>query len=287
MPRVRLSLYISMLALVAGTHVAAPAFAAPELIQIDQTLRSAFLPKIFLPDRPITDKDDHLETVKLIGSAGTCTGTIVSHHSVLTAAHCGCELGTGVKLYVGDPVDNRSVDVVDRTIHNLDCAKYQAASTAQKMDLLRVAGDVALLHTSRDLTSLGVAPANLHGTYSSGSTYYIVGYGRTNKLSSLPKWVGTIIGSDCGADASVLGCNSELEFKGVGKLVSVGGLSTDICEGDSGGPVFVSDISSPPKLTAVASRSYANAPADAACGHGSLYVRIDSLLATWVISNSR
>ncbi len=254
-------------------------------------------PKVWQPDRP-ADDGEYLETVKLVGyqvlangstiPTGYCTGTLISPSAILTAAHCACDLGKTVKVFVGNTPPNvhQSV-IVSQAVHGLDCERFQAANDSIQQTMLRSAGDIAVMKAAEDLTAFGAMPARLGLPVVRGHSYYIVGYGTTNSPNPAPKWVGTIASLGCDAQAAVnYGCNPDDEFYGIGKLLSTG-LATDTCNGDSGGPVFVAENSLPAKLVAVTSRPVLGTPQSSPCGHGGLYVRIDGALLDWVVANSK
>lgn len=249
-------------------------------------------PYIWLDDHPLA-VGEYATAVALRGyrmvggvaqETGVCSGTLIARYAVLTAGHCACELGSQVRAFLntanyrlspGTPVD---VTAVKSRV--TDCSAYLAASLDKKRDLLRAAGDVAVMFLGEAAAAVNIAPAVLSDGFVSGTSYYIVGYGISDDDTSTGvRRLATIQGMGCDGPASTkYGCNPAFEFWGDGRQITGRTDRPDSCAGDSGGSVFATDGVSPARLVGVISRPVTGTT----CGQGGVYVRLAPPILSWV-----
>ena len=263
---------------------------ADYLASLDAALKNK--PYIWLDDHPLA-QGEYPAAVALMGyrvsggviqTVGVCSGTLIARYAVLTAAHCVCELGGKVRAFLntenyrsnaGTPVE---VTAVRSRLE--DCSRYMAANVEERREMLRAAGDVAVMYLDRDAAKVKISPAVLSDSFVPSTSYYIVGYGISDDDPSPGvRRLATIQGMACNGTApSRYGCNSAFEFWGDGRQMTGRTDRPDSCAGDSGGSVFATDKASPPRLVGVISRPVNGTT----CGQGGVYVLLTPPILDWV-----
>ena len=195
-----------------------------------------------------------------------CTGTLIAPTVVLTAQHC---------LDI-----NPSAVVIGAT-------SLARPSEGEVIPVIRDVGypngfrsfDVAILILQRPST---ITPRKIASGWASvdiknGATASIVGYGAVDRDSlvykdELQEAEVPITDADC---TTSVGCNALA--KPAGEL-GAGGMGIDTCEGDSGGPLYItSDLGT--FLAGVTSRGYDDN--QFTCSEGGIYARPDKIVA-WI-----
>jgi uncharacterized protein (TIGR03382 family) len=195
-----------------------------------------------------------------------CTGTLIAPTVVLTAQHC---------------LDINPAAVVIGT------TSLARPSEGEVIPVLRDVGypngfrsfDVGVLVLQRAST---IEPRKIASGWASvdiknGAMASIVGYGAIDRdstmyIDELQEAQVPITDADCTTSD---GCNSLA--KPAGEL-GAGGMGVDTCEGDSGGPLYItSDLGT--FLAGVTSRGYDNNRF--ACSEGGIYARPDKIVA-WI-----
>ena len=208
------------------------------------------------------------DTVAVLGNQGSCSGTLIAPDVVLTAGHC---VG-GMTTVIANTLDYNSQTTGQRATIKSHTA-YPNWETQY---------DVSVIVLNTPIT--GVTPRPVATTdctmtsFGSKPSVQLVGFGaidvaamgNNTKLYEVTVPVTDAVGTTAG-----------LGFKpGIapGGEFSAGDGVKDSCNGDSGGPVYLTTPRGPVLIGAV-SRAYDTATQ--ACGQGGIYVRADKVLA-WI-----
>ena len=220
------------------------------------------------------------DTVAITGNGGICTGTVIAGNAVLTAAHCFCH-GVKTTVHVGDSLGTATANVtVARGTAMIQCTD----------DLLL--GDVAVLMLDQ---ALPVAPRRFaHDSLLATATVArAVGYGRTENPIAEP----TGIKRRVDVPVASIACSGTVKTPGgavsdaafykcaPGQEIVAGApsLDKDSCNGDSGGPLFVTSQDGNLFLAGATSRA-TGPPGLRPCGDGGIYVRADGRIRKWLQS---
>jgi len=206
------------------------------------------------------------DVVAVIGTEGTCTGTLIAPDVVLTAGHC-VEIAPALVITntldyatsAGDRVPVKWARAYPDWEHRYDIA-------------------VLMLDHVAKPKPRAVATACLANEYlGARKPIDIVGFGLTSpsatddnttlRVASLP-----ILDPQCGSDPS---CERSVIPNGE---FTAGGRGSDSCFGDSGGPAMLA-TSHGPAVVGVVSRGLALPGAP--CGNGGVYVRADKVVS-WI-----
>jgi len=207
---------------------------------------------------------------------GQCSGTVVAPNLVLTAGHCAEDMQTGVvneasgyRVLTGNvdwaaPESEKQVSGVTRVIV-CPCHDRQTA-----------VGDVALLQLSTPTTAPAVTLASSpHG----GTAALLVGWGDTypkqETLVEGLRWARTVVQSpqSCEREASPFSPASEV------CAIEEPDRQTGACNGDSGGPLLVTEPSAPGGMVQIGVASHVYD--ECATTSPSVFTRVDAISA-WV-----
>jgi hypothetical protein len=221
------------------------------------------------------------DTVAITGNGRICTGTVIATNAVLTAAHCFCQK-VSETVHFGDAVSNAATVGVASGFAMMDCS----APLAQ--------GDVAVLMLSTPVT---VTPRRFaaDALFANASTGRAVGFGKTENPIAEPVGIkrrvdvpiaslacnGTVnTTTGTVADATYYGCSAGQEI-----VAGAQSLDKDSCNGDSGGPFFLTGPDGNLYLGGATSRA-TGPPGLRPCGDGGIYVRTDGRVRKWLQSRS-
>jgi endonuclease G len=207
------------------------------------------------------------DAVAVLGSSGTCTGTLIAPDVVLTAGHCA---------------NIKPVQVIANTTdYSQDGGvRVQVAKTVAYPNW-QTEYDVAVLVLASRIE--GVAPRKV-GTsctfeeFSRSTAVRLVGFGATDTSgqvanTQLMQAMTEVVDPECTGGQ---GCKQAVAPGG--EFVAGGSSGADSCFGDSGGPVYL-DTSRGAVVVGAVSRGVDGA--DTPCGGGGIYVRTDKLI-DWI-----
>ena len=228
------------------------------------------LPLVFLAATPVVGGSQvpsgkWPDAVAVLGTSGTCTGTLVAPDVVLTAGHCADI----------DPV-RVAVDTPTYTDGGVRVAVAQVIPYPDWKNSY----DVAVLVLAQPIE--GVAPRALatsctYDGFARGSEVHLVGYGLddptgTGTNTVLREAMATVLDPSCMGGR---GCRAQLAPGG--EFVA-GGDGINSCYGDSGGPVY---LDTPRGVFAIGAVSRGVDGASEPCNGGGIYVRTDKI-ADWI-----
>lgn len=206
------------------------------------------------------------DTVAVLGTKGTCTGTLIAPTVVLTAGHCA---EIDAKQVIANTTDYAGSGGVRASVKSVTAYPDWRASY-----------DVSVIVLAAPITGIEPRALGTSCTFSkfqAAALVHLVGFGLTTETGSggntaLHEAMATVRDPDC---SSGLGC--EPAIAPGGEFVA-GGNGTDSCFGDSGGPVYL-DTAAGPVLIGAVSRGVDGS--SSACGGGGIYVRTDKIVA-WI-----
>ncbi|MEZ4358856.1 MAG: serine protease [Kofleriaceae bacterium] len=201
-----------------------------------------------------------------VGDIPLCSGVLVAPTVVLTAAHCNT---SGIRrVLVGAETlaagnQGESIDVVGR---------FEYPEWDSSFDLLALTLARPSVKPPRALAS-GWAGADVID----GAQVEVVGFGAINEdgneyIDPLQEATMSITDAAC---VRADGCNPDIRPNGE---LGAGGMGTDSCSGDSGGPLYITG-SLGTFVAGLTSRSYDGATK--ACSQGGIYTRADKV-ADWI-----
>jgi secreted trypsin-like serine protease len=213
-----------------------------------------------------------------------CTGTVIAPSLILTAGHCAENMQTGVPF---SPSGYRVViGAAEPLLPELPVSTVLGVIVYPGMNRKVDDGDAALLVLSTPTTAppVELASASFAERLAGGTPATIVGWGMTlyeqTSLTEHLQSAGTAVqgGKWCKRNAPPFYARNEI------CTISPPSYSTGLCDGDSGGPLLVSDPSSPsgePVELGVADHVYARC----STRHPSVFVSVSSLsswINTWI-----
>ena len=207
------------------------------------------------------------DAVAVLGSTGTCSGTLIAPDVVLTAGHCA-----GIK----------PVQIVANTTDYAESGGVRGhVAKTQAYPSWQTEYDVAVLVLASEVKQ--VAPRRI-GTkctfdgFSRETEVRLVGFGATNESGTatnthLKQAMTAVLDPEC-----VGGNGCKKAIAPGGEFVAGGTGHADSCFGDSGGPVY---LDTPAGAVVIGAVSRGVDGAATPCGGGGIYVRTDKLV-DWI-----
>ena len=195
------------------------------------------------------------DVVAVLGSHGSCTGTLVAPDVVITAGHCS-EI---------DPIE-----IVADTIDYADGGEHVDVASVAAYPGWQTGFDVAAIVLAHPVASATPRAIATDCALARGEDVQIVGFGMTRTSdpsnTALHQATTQVIDPNC---TDTAGCRAMIAPDG--ELVA-GDAAAASCFGDSGGPVIIGD-----SVVALVSRGVSG---DAACS-GAIYTRLDKMIG-WI-----
>ena len=214
------------------------------------------------------------DTVAVLGTSGSCTGTLIAPDLVLTAGHCSNINPTRVVANTTDYAQSQGIKVnVTRT------TAYPNWQTMYDVAVIELASPISGIEPRKLATS-----CTFKASVKSNVSVHLVGFGATNTEGTqantqLREAMTAVIDPTCAA--SGMGCKPNVAPGG--EFIAGGGGTADSCFGDSGGPVYL-DTPNGAVLIGAVSRGVDGASTP--CGGGGIYVRTDKIIE-WIESTTK
>jgi secreted trypsin-like serine protease len=205
------------------------------------------------------------DAVAVLGTNGTCSGTLIAPNVVLTAGHCA---GINPEQIIANTVDYAQDDGIH--VHVAKTVAYPSWQTEYDVSVLMLASPID------SITPRKVGTACTFHNFTRQTAVHLVGFGATDTLgvsanTQLKQAMTEVVDPDC---SSGKGCKKAVAPGG--EFVAGGTGEADSCFGDSGGPVYL-DTDAGPVVVGAVSRGVDGSATP--CGGGGIYVRTDKLVA--------
>lgn len=207
------------------------------------------------------------DAVAVLGTSGTCSGTLIAPDVVLTAGHCA-----GIK----------PVQVIANTVdYSQDAGVRVQVAKTEAYPSWQTEYDVAVLVLASEIKTITprkIGSACTFGAFARDTAVRLVGFGATDMNgetanTQLRQAMTTVLDPDC---SDGRGCKQAVAPGG--EFVAGGTGDADSCFGDSGGPVY---LDTPVGTVVVGAVSRGVDGSATPCGGGGIYVRTDKLI-DWI-----
>ena len=211
------------------------------------------------------------DAVAVLGSSGSCTGTLIAPDLVLTAGHCA---NITPQQVIANTVDYSKGDGV--AVHVAKTTAYPNWQVEYDIALLELASPI------NDVEPRKVGTRCTFDAFTRDTAVRLVGFGATDNLGStsntqLRQAMTAVVDPDCSGGN---GCKTAVAPGG--EFVAGGSGEADSCFGDSGGPVY---LDTPMGTVVVGAVSRGVDGSATPCGGGGIYVRTDKLV-DWIEKTS-
>jgi MYXO-CTERM domain-containing protein len=211
---------------------------------------------------------DWPDAVAVLGSNGTCTGTLIAPDVVLTAGHCA---GIDPQQVIANTVDYSQDDGGVR-VHVAKTTAYPNWQTSYDVAVLELASPI------KDVAPRKIGTSCTFERFERQTAVRLVGFGATDMAgragnTQLKEAMTAVLDPECTGGK---GCKKAIAPGG--EFVAGGTGEADSCFGDSGGPVY---LDTPMGAVVVGAVSRGVEGSATPCGGGGIYVRTDKLV-DWI-----
>ena len=176
-----------------------------------------------------------------------CTGTLIGCQTVLTAGHCACLVAPDscCNSFVHPEDCELAYDIPADTGANRIRVFFQNGGLAEASTIALGAGDVAMIRLKEPVSGIGPAPLNRESQPVPGVSAMAAGFGLERYIDGIPQGAGI----KRTALVPLISCE---DLPNRFYLCSDASSADDpgVCEGDSGGPLFV-DLGAGPVVAGV------------------------------------
>ena len=207
------------------------------------------------------------DAVAVLGTNGTCTGTLIAPDVVLTAGHCAgidpVQVIANTTDYAGD---------AGVRAHVANTTAYPSWQTSYDVAVLVLASPIA------SVTPRKVGTSCTFDTFTRETPVRLVGFGATD-MTGVAANTQLLQAMTAVTDPECVGGNGcKKAIAPGGEFVAGGTGNADSCFGDSGGPVY---LDTPSGTVVIGAVSRGVDGSDTPCGGGGIYVRTDKLI-DWI-----
>ena len=191
---------------------------------------------------PFDDIEDFEGVVYVKVGSSICTGALINHRTILTAAHCLIE-GEKAEIYVGSVIDNDSSAIIttsfvklpeEKRYETFNGASYDVALISLKDPLLEIT-PIKLNHLLPNINDeVYVSGYGLHGTGSSPDQDF-------DKKKRWGKNTISIIADESALNGTSISSSSDKKIIGLNFDEDLDQLESMISLGDSGSPLLIKE----------------------------------------------